>query len=69
MSQLKLFKYRHYQAEIILLCVRCYCTYGISYRDLTEMMRERRVDAPRPGHHRAGPVPDRLHNDDQQEQP
>ncbi len=35
------FKWRHYEAEIILLCVRWYCRYGLSYRDLAEMMRER----------------------------
>ena len=41
MSQPKLFKYRHYQAEIILLCVRWYLRYSLSYRDLEEMMAER----------------------------
>ncbi len=35
------FKWRHYQGEIILGCVRWYCKYGISYRDLEEMMLER----------------------------
>ena len=30
--------------EIILLCVRWYCKYGISYRDLAEMMEERGVN-------------------------
>ena len=35
------FKWRQYQAEIILLCVRCYLRYALSYRDLEEMMRER----------------------------
>ncbi len=35
------FKWRHYQAEIILLCVRWYLRYTLSYRDLEEMMRER----------------------------
>ncbi|MBQ0819058.1 IS6 family transposase, partial [Microvirga sp. HBU67558] len=28
---------------MILLCVRWYCKYGISYRDLSEMMQERGV--------------------------
>jgi transposase, IS6 family len=41
MSQPKLFKYRHYQAEIILLCLRWYLRYSLSYRDLEEMMAER----------------------------
>ncbi|MBW8309704.1 MAG: IS6 family transposase, partial [Candidatus Paracaedibacteraceae bacterium] len=38
------FKWRHYQGAIILSCVRWYCKYGISYRDLEEMMIERGVD-------------------------
>lgn len=41
MNQPKLFKYRHYQAETILLCVRWYLRYSLSYRDLEEMMVER----------------------------
>ena len=35
------FKWRHYEAEIILLCVRWYLRYALSYRDLGEMMTER----------------------------
>ena len=35
------FKWRHFQPEIILLCVRWYLRYALSYRDLEEMMRER----------------------------
>src|SRR5260221_14168889 len=35
------FKGRHYQAEIILLCVRWYLRYSLSYRDLEEMMVKR----------------------------
>jgi transposase-like protein len=35
------FKWRHFEAEIILLCVRWYLRYGLSYRDLEEIMRER----------------------------
>src|SRR3954463_8079649 len=41
MCQPTLFKYRHYQAEIILLCVRWYLRYSLSYGDLEEMMAER----------------------------
>jgi IS6 family transposase len=37
---LSLFKCRRFPVEIILLCVRWYCKYGISYRDLAEMMEE-----------------------------
>ncbi len=35
------FKWRHFQPEIILLCVRWYLRYALSYRDLEEMMTER----------------------------
>lgn len=37
------FKWRHFRGDIILGCVRWYCKYGISYRDLEEMMVERGV--------------------------
>ena len=37
------FKWRHFAGELILLCVRWYCKYGISHRDLEEMMGERGV--------------------------
>ena len=36
-----MFKRRRFPVEIILVCIRWYCKYGVSYRDLTEMMRER----------------------------
>jgi len=35
------FKWRHFQAEIIILCVRWYLRYSLSYRDLEEIMQER----------------------------
>jgi IS6 family transposase len=35
------FKWRHFQAEIILLCMRWYLRYSLSYRDLEEIMLER----------------------------
>ena len=35
------FKWRHFEPAIILLCVRWYCRYQLSYRDLEEMMSER----------------------------
>lgn len=38
------FKWRHFRGEIILWAVRWYCKYGISYRELEEMMAERGVD-------------------------
>ena len=37
------FKWRHFQGEIILWAVRWYCKYGISYRELEEMLEERGV--------------------------
>ena len=41
MNQPNPFKWRHFEAEIVLLCVRWYLRYSVSYRDLEEMMRER----------------------------
>lgn len=35
------FKWRHFQAEIILRCVRWYVRYALGYRDLEEMMSAR----------------------------
>ena len=37
------FKWRHFQGEVILWAVRWYCRYGVSYRDLEQMMAERGV--------------------------
>ena len=39
--QPKLFKYRHFEPQIILLCLRWYLRYSLSYRDLEELMAER----------------------------
>src|SRR5260370_15074710 len=41
MNQQNPFKWRYFEAEIILLCVRWYLRYALSYRDLEEMMQER----------------------------
>ena len=38
------FKWRHFQADIILLNVRWHLRYSLSYRDLEEMMLERGVE-------------------------
>ena len=35
------FKWRHFQSDIILLCVHWYLRYSLSYRDLEEIMLER----------------------------
>jgi transposase, IS6 family len=40
-AKIDLFKWRHYESEIILLCVRWYLRYALSYRDLEEMTNER----------------------------
>ena len=37
------FKYRHFHSEIILLCVRWYISYPLSYRHIEEMMAERGI--------------------------
>ena len=39
-----LFQGRHFNAEIITLCVRWYVTYKLSYRDRVEMMAERHIE-------------------------
>src|SRR5690349_8731036 len=41
MKNQSLFKWRHFEAAIIVLCVRWYLRYALSYRDLEEMMAER----------------------------
>jgi transposase, IS6 family len=38
------FKWRHFEPTVILLCVRWYCHYQLSYRDVEEMMRGRGRD-------------------------
>jgi transposase, IS6 family len=38
------FKWKHYQPEIIITCVRWYLKYPLSYRNLEEMMEERNVE-------------------------
>ena len=39
-----LFKWKHFQTEIIMLCVRWYLKYPLSYRMLVEMMQERGIN-------------------------
>jgi transposase, IS6 family len=43
MSDPSLFKWRHFQADIILCAVRGYLRYALSYRDVEELLRERGV--------------------------
>ena len=37
-------KWRRYAPDVILLCVRWYCRFQLSYRDVEEMTRERGLD-------------------------
>ena len=39
-----LFKWKHFEKDIILLCVRWYLKYSLSYRDLVEIMAERGIE-------------------------
>lgn len=39
-----MFKGRHFDKSVILLCVRWYLTYNLSLRNLKEMMAERGID-------------------------
>jgi transposase-like protein len=41
MAEQQPFKWRHFEAEIIHVCVRWYLRYALSYRDLEELMLER----------------------------
>lgn len=38
------FKWRHYEANIVLRCVRWYLSYPLSYRQVAEMVNERGLD-------------------------
>jgi transposase-like protein len=40
-TELDLFKFKQYESEIILLTIRWYLKYSLSYRNLVEMMEER----------------------------
>ena len=40
----ELFKGRHFDQEIVVLCVRWYLSFKLSYRDLVVMMGERGID-------------------------
>jgi hypothetical protein len=46
-NQPALFKGRHFEAEIIVLCVRWYLRFGLSFRNLEELMVERHPGRPR----------------------
>ena len=38
-----MYRRRAFNAEVIELCVRCYISYRLSYRDLVEIMAERGI--------------------------
>ena len=42
-SLAELVKGRHFDQEIVVLCVRWYLSFKLSYRDLVSMMRERGI--------------------------
>ena len=39
-----LFRGRHFDREVMIVCVRWYLRYKLSFRDLVEMMSERGLD-------------------------
>jgi len=43
-SNTELFKGRHFDQQVIILCVRWYLGYKLSSRDLVEMMGERGIE-------------------------
>ena len=43
MTSPSLFKWRHFEADIILCAVHWYLRYALSYRDVEELLRERGV--------------------------
>jgi transposase, IS6 family len=44
MRHVEWFRGRHFPADFILLCVRWYLKFNVSYRQLAEMMEERGVE-------------------------
>jgi transposase, IS6 family len=46
------FKWRHYESESILLCVRWYLRYALRDRDVEEMMTERGLAVANPSIYR-----------------
>jgi len=46
MRALALFKGRHFDREIIVLCMRWYLSYKLSSRDPVQVMTERGIELP-----------------------
>ena len=42
-----LFKGRHFDEQVIILCVRWHLSYKLSWRDLVDMMAERGIELSR----------------------
>ncbi len=75
-----MFKGRHFDRSVILLCVRWYLAYSLSLRDLEEMMAERDISVDHATvhrwvvhyspdflerfYHRKRPVTDKWHMDE-----
>jgi IS6 family transposase len=51
----ELFEGRHFDRQVILLCVRWYLRFKLSYRDLVEIMAERGLSLAHNHHHAPGP--------------
>jgi hypothetical protein len=49
------FKGRQYPGEVIVLCVRWYLRYPLSYEHVTELVAERGVEVPNPPFRRSSP--------------
>jgi transposase-like protein len=47
-----MFKGRYFDRSVVLLCVRRYLTYGLSLRNLEEMMAERGIKVDHASIHR-----------------
>ncbi|CAG9271514.1 hypothetical protein PUN4_650004 [Paraburkholderia unamae] len=60
----KVLKRLHYPLDVILMCVRWYVAYGLSLRNLEEMMAERGIDVDHSTVHRWAikllPVPEKA---------
>ncbi len=48
MAEQQLFTWRHFEAEMMVLCVRWYLRYAFSSRDLEELMQERGLHVDHP---------------------
>lgn len=61
MEKENIFKWKHYQPEIILLTVRWYLRYNLSFRNLVGMMEERCLSISQRWAHQYGPRLEEKH--------